>query len=119
MKKVYLILCDVGLLVPLILVGLFMRDHGWNPALFWQQMWGGYIASTFTADLLLSCVVFWIWMFREARKRQITRPWLYVVLTLMVGLCFALPLFLYVREGKSEVATGATPTAGRVALGNA
>jgi hypothetical protein len=118
MKKLYLILADIGLIAPVVLVVLFVREYGWDLALFWQQMWGSTASTLVMTDLLLSSVVFWIWMFREGSRHRIGRLWIYVAVTLSVGLCFALPLFLYVRERKLEAerATGATATPARVAM---
>ena len=53
-------------------------------------------------DLMISVIVFWVYMFAEANKLQMKNPWLYVLATLLVGLSFALPLFLYFRERKLE-----------------
>jgi hypothetical protein len=118
MKKLYLTLTVIGLIAPYALVALFVREYGWNPTLFWEQMWANYISSLEMTDLTLSCVVFWIWMFREGSRHRIGRLWIYVAVTLSVGLCFALPLFLYVREQKLEAerATGATATPARMAM---
>ncbi|HWQ33756.1 MAG TPA: DUF2834 domain-containing protein [Blastocatellia bacterium] len=81
-------------------------------------MWGSTASTLVMTDLLISSVVFWIWMFREGSRPGIGNRWIYVALTLAVGLCFALPLFLYVRERKLEAskAPGATATSARVAM---
>lgn len=118
MKKVYLLLTDIGLIAPLVLVALFLREYGWNPALFWQQLWASHGSTLAMTDLVLSSVVFWIWMVREARRHKIGHLWLYVLLNLGVGLCLALPLFLFVRERKIEATgnSGTTTARPRVAL---
>jgi len=53
-------------------------------------------------DLLVSVIVFWFFMFTEARKLQMKNAWVYLLATLLVGLSFALPLFLYFRERKLQ-----------------
>ncbi len=59
------------------------------------------ILSGVAMDLMVSVIVFWFFMFTEARKLQMKNPWLYLLATLLVGLSFALPLFLYFRERKA------------------
>jgi hypothetical protein len=46
--------------------------------------------------------VFWVFVFVEASRLEMKNPWLYLLATLLVGLSFALPLFLYFRERKLE-----------------
>jgi hypothetical protein len=41
-------------------------------------------------------------MFAEANKLQMKNSWLYLLASLLVGLSFALPLFLYFRARKME-----------------
>jgi hypothetical protein len=53
-------------------------------------------------DLTISVIVFWVYAFLEASRLQMKNPWIYVLATLLVGLSFALPLFLYFRERKLE-----------------
>ena len=53
-------------------------------------------------DLTVSVIVFWIYVFIESNKLQMKNPWLYWLATLLVGMSFALPLFLYYRERQLE-----------------
>ena len=54
-------------------------------------------AGAFTADLLFSILVFVIFVFHETQRLNMKNSWLFV-LAILVGLSFALPLFLYFRE---------------------
>ncbi len=49
-------------------------------------------------DLIITAIVFLVFMLREAERYQMRNRWLYVVATLAVGPSFAFPLFLYFRE---------------------
>ena len=53
-------------------------------------------------DLMVSVIVFWVFVVIEANRIQMKSPWLYLLATLLVGLSFALPLFLYFRERQLE-----------------
>ncbi|RMF44543.1 MAG: DUF2834 domain-containing protein [Deltaproteobacteria bacterium] len=102
MKNLYLTLAVVGALVPYAFFFGFFADQGLTafvPALFVNGA-----AAGFTADLLISSLVFWIYLFS---RDQGPNPWLYVVLNLTIGLSCALPAYLYAVTRRAE-ATPAT-----------
>ena len=53
-------------------------------------------------DLTISVIAFWVYVFVEANRSGMKHPWIYLLATLLVGLSFALPLFLYFRERRLE-----------------
>ncbi len=92
MKPVYIALAVVGFLLPL------SQLPGLHPTTFFPQAFANPVASMFTFDLLISCLAFWVVLFTQQRVRH---RWVYVVMTLLVGLSFALPMFLLARERAS------------------
>jgi hypothetical protein len=58
------------------------------------------VTTGITVDVYFSAFVFSIWVFRESTRVGLQRPFVYIVLCFAVGLAFALPLFLAVRELK-------------------
>jgi hypothetical protein len=60
------------------------------------------ISSFFAVDLIISAIVFWVFLYREAQRYHMGNRWVYVVTTLIIGPSFALPLFLYFRESRIE-----------------
>jgi hypothetical protein len=105
-KHLYLVLAVVGLVVPYCFFISFLLDHDPNRAPVFRQLAGTDISAFFAADLLLSSVVFVRYLRQEAARVGIRHWWLYLIALCTVGLSFALPLFLYVREGRLEGATG-------------
>jgi hypothetical protein len=93
----FLALAVAGAIGQLTLFGVFVADHGLDPAEFGDQAVASTIAALALADLLTCAVVFLVWLPGEASRVGIGRWWPFVVAGL-VGLCFALPLFLYFRE---------------------
>ena len=92
MKTFYLIAAIVGAVVPyLFFLGVFHGGElmlaGFVPALFANGPAGG-----FTADLLITSVVFWVAIFSRAGGPN---PWIFVILNLTIGLSCALPAYLY------------------------
>jgi len=96
--KLYLAFAVVGLVVPFALLFRFIVQNGPNVRLFVDELFGTYGAAIAMADLVLSSVVFWAWLFSAGERNRVSFPWLYVALNLCVGLCFALPLYCYMRS---------------------
>jgi hypothetical protein len=46
----------------------------------------------------------WLYLVGAVRRLAMKHLWAYVVCTLLVGVSLALPLFLYMREGKRQQA---------------
>ena len=78
------------------------RDQHDSGSRLVQQFSSSSVLSGIAMDLLVSVIVFWFYMFTEANKLRMKNSWIYVVATMLVGLSFALPLFLYFRESKLE-----------------
>ncbi len=55
-------------------------------------------SSSIGVDILVGATAFNVWMMREARRLQMKRAWIYIVLTFVVAFAFACPLFLLMRE---------------------
>jgi hypothetical protein len=97
-KNIFLIFTLVGVLVPYYFFFKFLGGNGFDIPLLVGQLFANDISTFFAVDLVVSIVVFWIYMISEADKLQMKNRWLYILASLTVGLSFALPLFLYFRE---------------------
>jgi len=98
--NLYLVLTILGLIVPYWFFFKFLNANSLNISLLIQQLFANDISTFFAVDLILSTIVFWIFLAGEAAKLQMNNWWLYILASLIVGLSFALPLFLYFRERK-------------------
>ncbi|MEA2348411.1 MAG: hypothetical protein QOG62_2198 [Thermoleophilaceae bacterium] len=92
----YAVLTVIGL-APLIWVAPWAAEYGFDLQLMSDGIFGSTLATAVFADVTVSSLVFWVWSFGEAKARGITW-WYFPILNLVIGLCFALPLFLYQRE---------------------
>jgi hypothetical protein len=101
-KNIYLILAIVGLLVPYYFFFRFFSEGGFNLSSLTQQLLANDLSTAFVADLVISVLVFWVYLFAEANRLQMKNAGFYVLATLLVGLSFSLPLFLYFRERTLE-----------------
>lgn len=102
MKTVYLVLAVVGLLMPGYFIVRLVLQPGVSLGALLAPFANNFLVALLGVDLVVSSLVFWVFVYRESERRAIPVPWLFVLANLLVGLCFALPLFLYVRHGRDR-----------------
>lgn len=97
MRIFYLIAAIIGALAPYATYfGYLATVPGSSGAL--SLAWGNPIAAATLTDFTISCLVFWPFLFTESRRLAIRFWWLFIAANVVIGLSFALPAFLYVRE---------------------
>jgi hypothetical protein len=101
MKNVYLLLAVIGAIVPYIFFVGFFAEHGVDLMAFIPALFVNGAAGGFTADLLITSVVFWLYVLN---RQAGPAPWLYIVLNLTIGLSCALPAYLYTIARRAEQA---------------
>ena len=104
-KNIFLILAILGFIAPYYFFIQVSPENALDiPALI-QPLFANNFMKGVGMDLMVSVIVFWFFVFSEANRLQMKNPWLYLLATLLVGLSFALPLFLYFRERSLEERT--------------
>ncbi len=98
MKKIYLLLSIVGAIVPYLFFFQFIQVEGLNIPAFISAVFVNGAAGGFSADLLLTSFVFWLFMFQQVKESNGPKPYLFIVLNLVIGLSCALPAYLFARE---------------------
>ncbi len=96
MKKFYLIAAMVGTIVPYMFFFNFIQLNGVDIPGFVSALFVNGAAGGFSADLLISSFVFWVFMFQQQQRGP--KPWVFIILNLSIGLSCALPAYLYARE---------------------
>ncbi len=96
MKNFYLVLAIVGAIVPYIFFFSFFGESGIDLFSFIAALFVNGAAGGFTADLLISSFVFWLFMF--SRQNEGPKPWVFIALNLTIGLSCALPAYLWANE---------------------
>lgn len=97
MRVFYLAAAILGGIAPYaVYFGYLTWAPGASGAL--SLAWGNPIAAATLTDFTLSCLVFWPFVVSESRRLRIGHAWFYLVTNALIGLSFALPAFLYMRE---------------------
>lgn len=99
---VYLILCFAGTVLPCSQLLPFLGEHGLDMQLLFQQLFANRISGFFGLDVIVSSVVFWVFVYSEGTRLKMRHLWIYVACNLLVGVSMGLPLFLMMRESKLE-----------------
>lgn len=106
-SSLYLLLCAFGVVVPWIFLALFLGEEPISVSLFFAYIFHNHVSTSVAADLLISAFIFFVFALIEGRRIGMSGVWVYIPATLMVGLSFGLPLFLYFRERQLGSATQA------------
>ena len=106
MKRLYLVLCVVGFLLPYWQFVRWVAEHGLNLSLFVQQLFANRISSFFGLDVLVSAVVLCTFVAVEGSRLGMRNFWLPIAATGLVGVSLGLPLFLYLRQVRLDRIAG-------------
>ena len=98
MKTLYLVLALVGAVVPYMFFMQHFSSEGIGLIGFLQALFANPAAGGFTADLLITSSIFWIFMFQQHKRGNGQSPVIFILLNLVIGLSCAFPAYLYARE---------------------
>ena len=98
MKNLYLALAIVGGVIPYVFFVQHFSTAGFGLGEFVRALFANPASGGFTADLLLTSTIFWIFMFQQRSRNKGPAPQVFVVLNLLIGLSCAFPAYLYARE---------------------
>jgi Protein of unknown function DUF2834 len=104
LKSIYFGLCVLGTVWPYLQFIEFLRDNGFDPRVFHDQLFRSHASAFFVLDVLVSSIVLWVFVFTEGRRLGMRHLWAPVIANVAVGVSLGLPLFLYLRERQLEKA---------------
>jgi len=99
-QAILLGLTAIGFLAPNTMVVAFVVEHGLDPGAYLGAWMESLPAAQLAADIGIAFVAFALWAAWEGRRLRMRSWWVPVPASFLVGLCFALPLFLFLRERK-------------------
>jgi hypothetical protein len=99
MKYVYAALSVLGFSMPVVCFTnhfVYRGDSAW--AEFFAAPFATWVIAGFSWDLILTATACTIWMAAESKRLQMKGFVWHFVAIFLVGICFALPTFLFRRE---------------------
>jgi len=103
-KNIYLALAIINGIVLYAFFVPWSNVHGFDVALMLQEIMATSLSTAIFLDAILVSVVFVIWVFLEQSRVKVPYFWIPIVTIPLVGIAFAFPLYLYLRERCTEVA---------------
>jgi Terpene cyclase DEP1 len=97
-RHFYLVCCVLGLVLPYSQLIPWLLEHGLNGTVFFRELFANRISTFFAADVIISAIAL-IWFIQSEGKRlRVGLLWFPTVGTLVVGVSFGFPLFLFLRQ---------------------
>jgi hypothetical protein len=103
-RYVYFALFVIGTVVPYAAFVPWLIDHGFDISRMVEQLFVNRISAFFALDVIVSTIVLWVFMNWEGRRLGVPL-WPPIVASLTAGVSSALPLFLFLREGRIQPST--------------
>ena len=103
-RRIYLSLAIIGGVAPYVFFFRHFAATGFGAQDFLGAVFANPAAGGFTADLVITSLVFWIAILRRRSLRQGPRPLWFVVINLTIGLSCALPAYLYASHSEGDTA---------------
>ena len=95
MKKLYLLLCVLGTILPYYHLINFLQNNQWSMDGFWNDIfYGTNSVSMITMDLTVAASTFMIYLIYQYKSKKIKIS-KYIICLFVVGFSLAFPLFLY------------------------
>jgi len=76
----------------------WLLEHSFDITLFCRELFANRISAFFAMDVILSALVLIAFVQDEGKRLLVPRLWLPIVGTLVVGVSFGFPLFLFLRQ---------------------
>jgi hypothetical protein len=92
------LLALVGFLAPNTMVVVFFAEHGFDLGRYFGDWWATLPSAQLLVDLVICSVAFIGWSAWDGPREGVRAWWVTIPATLLVGICFAVPLYLLLRE---------------------
>ncbi len=97
-KNVYLLLAILGIVLPYTLFLPWLLEHGLDFQLFFHELFINDITGAGGLDILAVTIAIVVFIVFEGKRVGVSKFWIPALGTIMLGVGFGLPLFLYLRE---------------------
>ena len=98
MKKIYLFISILGTLIPFVIFIPWIGVNGIDLQLFISEWFANRISQFFAADFIISWLCFILFMVTDNQKNHVKYWWISLIGNFCIGLSFALPFYLFLRE---------------------
>lgn len=97
LRSTYLVLCILGFALPYAAFVPWVAANGIDLPRFVAELFANRVSSFFALDVAVSAIVVIVLVLGEGRRRGVGHLWAPIAGTLLVGVSFGLPLYLWLR----------------------
>ena len=97
-REKLLLLTVAGFIVPNVMLAVFIAENGLDFGLYLENWFETLPSSQLVVDLVIAFLALVVWASWDGPRNGVARWWVVIPASLLVGVCFALPLYLYMRE---------------------
>ena len=102
MKKLYFFFCVIGAVLPYSQLAPWIADNDVSLSLLVRLAAAHPVSAAAWLDLSVSAVVLVCFVVVEGGRLRMSHLWIPIVCTFIIGVSFALPLFLLMRETRLQ-----------------
>ena len=97
MKKLFLVLCILGVILPYYQLYYFLLENNWSMSGFWADIYSNHAISMITMDITVAATSFLVFIIYKFYNKKIDgRSFIKYLLSLfLVGFSLSMPLYLY------------------------
>ncbi|MAI92940.1 MAG: hypothetical protein CMC20_04260 [Flavobacteriaceae bacterium] len=97
MKKLFLVLCVLGVILPYYQLYYFLLENNWSMSGFWADIYSNHAISMITMDITVAATSFLVFIIYKFYNKKIDgRSFIKYLLSLfLVGFSLSMPLYLY------------------------
>ena len=97
MKKLFLVLCILGVILPYYQLYYFLLENNWSMSGFWADIYSNHAISMITMDITVAATSYLDFIIYKFYNKKIDgRSFIKYMLSLfLVGFSLSMPLYLY------------------------
>ena len=97
MKKLFLVLCVLGVVLPYYQLYYFLLENNWSMSGFWAEIYSNHEISMITMDITVAATSYLVFIIYKFYNKKIDcKSFIKYMLSLfLVGFSLSMPLYLY------------------------
>ena len=97
MKKLFLILCILGVVLPYYQLYNFLLENDWSMSGFWSDIYSNHAISMITMDITVAATSYLVFIIYQFSNKKIHLKCFikYMLSLFLVGFSLSMPLYLY------------------------
>ena len=97
MKKLFLIMCVLGIVLPYYQLYYFLLENNWSMSGFWAEIYSNHAISMITMDITVAATSYLVFIIYKFDNKKIDKVSFikYMLSLFLVGFSLSMPLYLY------------------------